>query len=104
MATNEKSLIPDLIIDEAVERERTRKVAERYRLPFIDLLEQRIDPELVKSIPAELMFRYNFVPLESHDGTLVVVVSDPSQLLKTDELSLLLGKKLQIRVATGKQI
>jgi type IV pilus assembly protein PilB len=90
--------------EETAELDRTRRLAERYRCPFIDLREQRVDPDLFRSIPAELMFRYNFVPLESHDGTLVVVVSDPSQLLQTDELSLLLGKKLQLRVATASQI
>jgi type IV pilus assembly protein PilB len=90
--------------EETAEQDRTRRLAERYRCPFIDLREQRVDPDLFRSIPAELMFRYNFVPLESHDGTLVVVVSDPSQLLQTDELSLLLGKKLQLRVATASQI
>lgn len=90
--------------DEGAERERTQKLAERYRVPFIDLVEQQIDPELFRSIPAELMFRYNFVPLESRDHSLVVVVADPSQLLLNDELSLLLGKKLTIKVATGTQI
>jgi type IV pilus assembly protein PilB len=104
MATIDPKLNTDAITDPASERERTRRLAERYRCPFIDLLDQRIDPELVRSIPAELMFRYNFVPLETNDGTLSVAVSDPSQLLKTDELSLLLGKKLSIKVATASQI
>ena len=36
------------------------------------------------------MFRYKFVPLDSHNGTLVVAVADPSQLQQTDELALLL--------------
>jgi type IV pilus assembly protein PilB len=86
------------------EREQARKLAERYRCPFVDLREQRIDPELFRSIPAELMFRYKFVPLESHDTTLTVAMADPSQLQLTDELSLLLGKRLQIKVATTSQI
>ena len=34
-------------------------------------------PSLFRSIPAELMFRYNFVPLEAHDSTLVVAMADP---------------------------
>ena len=80
------------------------RLAERYRCPFVDLREQRIDPELFRSIPADLMFRYNFVPLESRNGLLVVAVADPSQLLQTDELSLLLGRKLVIQVATATQI
>ncbi len=86
------------------EREQARRLAERYRCPFVDLKEQRIDPELFRSIPAELMFRYKFVPLESHDSTLTVAMADPSQLQLTDELSLLLGKRLQIKVATTSQI
>jgi len=86
------------------EREQARKLAERYRCPFVDLKEQRIDPELFRSIPAELMFGYKFVPLESHDTTLTVAMADPSQLQLTDELSLLLGKRLQIKVATTSQI
>ena len=90
--------------DDAAERDKARRLAERYRCPFVDLREQRIDPELFRSIPAELMFRYNFVPLESHDTTLVVAMADPSQLQLTDELSLLLGKRLQIKVATASQI
>jgi type IV pilus assembly protein PilB len=89
---------------DAVERDQARKLAERYRCPFVDLREQRIDPDLFRSIPAEMMFRYNFVPLESHDTTLVVAMADPSQLHLTDELALLLGKRLQIKVATTSQI
>ncbi|MGB7751401.1 MAG: GspE/PulE family protein [Candidatus Acidiferrales bacterium] len=90
--------------DDAAERDQARKLAERYRCPFVDLREQRIDPDLFRSIPAELMFRYKFVPLEAHDTTLVVALADPSQLHLTDELSLLLGKRLQIKVATTSQI
>ena len=90
--------------DEAAQREQAQRLAERYRCPFIDLREQRIDPDLFRSIPAEMMFRYNFVPLESHDSTLVVAMADPSQLHLRDELSSLLGKRLQIKVATTSQI
>src|SRR5579862_8908669 len=92
------------VLDDRAEREAAKKLAERYRCPFVDLREQRIDPELFRSIPAELMFRYNFVPLESRDSVLVVAMADPSQLQLTDELSLLLGKRLQIKVATASQI
>jgi type II secretory ATPase GspE/PulE/Tfp pilus assembly ATPase PilB-like protein len=89
---------------DAAEREHAHRLAERYRCPFVDLREQRIDPDLFRSIPAELMFRYNFVPLEAHDGTLIVALADPSQLQLRDELAHLLSKRLQIRVATASQI
>ena len=86
------------------ERERSRRLAERYRCGFVDLFEQRIDPELFRSIPAELMFRFNFVPMEAQGGALVIAVADPSQVLLSDELPLLLGKKLILKVATPTQI
>ena len=104
MATTNNNPPPAGIPNEAVERDQAKRLAERYRCPFVDLREQRIDPELFRSIPAEMMFRYNFVPLEGRDGTLVVAIADPSQLQLTDELSLLLGKRLQIKVATPSQI
>ena len=95
---------PSVQQEDAAEREQARKLAERYRCPFVDLHDQRIDPELFRSIPAEMMFRYNFVPLEEHDSILTVALADPSKLQLRDELAHLLGKRLQIRVATPSQI
>ena len=47
---------PALSAEEQHEREHSRKVAERYRFPFVDLREQRIDPELFRTIQADLIF------------------------------------------------
>ncbi|HEX8881476.1 MAG TPA: GspE/PulE family protein, partial [Candidatus Acidoferrum sp.] len=90
--------------EEQQERETARKLAERYRYLFIDLREQRINPELIRSISADLMFRYNFVPLETHNNVLAIAAADPGLVQSSDELTLLLGKKLLIRVATARQI
>ena len=104
MATSTTNNVNVPAPEDAAEREQARKLAERYRCPFVDLHDQRIDPELFRSIPAEMMFRYNFVPLELHDSTLTVALADPSKLQLRDELAHLLGKRLQIRVATPSQI
>src|SRR5246127_4317663 len=90
--------------DEHNEREFARKLAERYRFAFIDLREQRIDAELFRTIPADLMFRYNFVPLELHNNVLSIATADPGQVQMSDELPLLLRKKLSIKVATPRQV
>jgi type IV pilus assembly protein PilB len=104
MATPVNNTPPVPSANDAAERQEARRLAERYRCGFVDLREQRIDPELFRSIPAEMMFRYNFVPLESTGTVLTVAIADPSQLHLTDELSLLLGKRLQVKVATASQI
>jgi len=104
METSDYNVASSALQDIHAERERTRRTAERYRCPFVDLNEVRIDPELFRSIPAELMFRFNFVPLESRENQLIVAVADPSHVLLSDELPLLLGKKLVLKVATPTQI
>jgi type IV pilus assembly protein PilB len=104
METSDYNVASSALQDVHAERERTRRTAERYRCPFVDLNEVRIDPELFRSIPAELMFRFNFVPLESRENQLIVAVADPSHVLLSDELPLLLGKKLVLKVATPTQI
>ncbi|HKV23936.1 MAG TPA: GspE/PulE family protein [Candidatus Acidoferrum sp.] len=104
MATQEHNWTPADGTDAISERESATRLAQRYRCAFIDLSEQRIDPELFRAIPADLMFRYNFVPLEVQNNLLSIAVADPSQVLLSDELPLLLGKKLSIKVATARQI
>src|SRR5216683_1337934 len=100
MATSDR-LIP---MDPAQEIARARAVAARYYHEFVDLREVRIDHELFHSVPVDLMFRYNFVPIQGHNGSLEIALADPRNLNLIDELAVLLGKKLRVRVATLSQI
>src|SRR6201987_93046 len=85
--------------------ERAQDVARRYRCEFIDLSGYELHHELFKRIPVELMFRYNFVPLEeTRDGKLAIAIADPSQLMMIDEISLLLGQRIITKGSTLKQI
>jgi len=87
------------------EEARARDLAHRYRCEFQDLRNFRLQPELFRKIEADLMFRYNFVPLEElEDGRLVIAIADPSQLMMIDEISLLLSKRLVVKVSTLSQI
>src|ERR1700675_2888425 len=90
---------PELGADERrAELERARRLAERYRLEFIDMDTFRIDQELFRSIPADLMLRYGFVPSRREGKALVIVVSDPSNLPMLDELAVLLATPLKVTV------
>jgi type IV pilus assembly protein PilB len=92
------------IQDQAAEVEQARAVAARYRCEYVDLREGSIDHDLFRSIPVDLMFRYNFVPLRAQNGALDIALADPRNLNLIDELSLLLNKKLRVKVATLSQI
>src|ERR1051326_1092504 len=90
--------------DPTAEAAQAQTLAARYRYEYVDLREASIDHELFRSIPVDLMFRYNFVPMRAQNGTLDIALSDPRNLNLIDELSLLLNKKLRVKVATLSQI
>ena len=92
------------IKDPAEETEQAQTVARRYCCDFVDLKTTKIDHELFRTVPVDLMFRYHFVPLQAHNGSLEIALSDPRQIILIDELSVLLAKKLKVKVATYSQI
>ena len=84
---------------------KAQDIARRYRCEFIDLHNFQLHHDLFKKIPVDLMFRYNFIPLdETEDGRLAIAIADPSQLMMIDEISLLLGKRILTKVSTLAQI
>ena len=84
--------------------QRARDMAARYRCEFVDLRDYHLDAELFKTVPVDLMFRYNFVPLEQNDSTLVIAIADPSKLMMIDEIGLLLNRRIKTKVSTLAQI
>src|SRR5215475_6752805 len=85
--------------EQAAEVAQARRLADRYRLPFLDAAHFNIDHDLFRSIPADLMLRYGFVPYRREGNTLVIVVSDPTDLPMIDELGMLLGTPIKVMVA-----
>jgi len=90
--------------DHAAEAAVARRLAERYRLEFVDLAKFSIDHELFRTIPADLMLRYGFVPYHREGKELVIVVSDPTDLPMIDELALLLATPIKVTVGTPSAI
>ena len=81
-----------------------RRLAERYELEFVDLEHFHIDHALFRSIPADLMLRYGFVPYRRDGNTLLIVVSDPRDLQTIDEVGVQLGTPIRVCVGTAPAI
>ena len=94
----EKSLGPN---DEVVE---CRRLAERYRLDYVDMKTFVVDQSLFRAIPADLMLRYRIVPLRRDETALVIVAADPSNLPMIDELALLLDTAIKVTVGAPSEI
>src|SRR5262245_7157905 len=90
--------------EHALERAQAKRLAERYRLEFVDLSQFSIDHVLFRTIPADLMLRYGFVPYHREGQSLVIVVSDPTDLPMIDELAVLLATPIKVTVGTPSAI
>jgi type IV pilus assembly protein PilB len=84
--------------DRRAEVEQARRLAQRYHLEYVDMDTFRIDQELFRAIPADLMLRYGFVPHRREGRSLAIVVSDPTDLPMIDELGVLLATPIKVAV------
>src|SRR5213596_1069835 len=94
----------EILENKEKDRAAAKQLAERYRYEFVDLKGSHLDLELFRTIQADLMFRYNFVPLRIEGDALVVAMADPSDLVVIDEVSALLNRPLIIKVAPLSEI
>lgn len=97
--------VNDFLDKEPPEVIEAKQLAQRYRLPYIDLLppdkESPIDYEALAGIPVELMLRNLFVPLKREGRNLHVGMADPTNLEVLDELENVLNVRIVPYVATA---
>ena len=87
-------------LDAASEETRARQMAQRLGLPYVDLWTFRVEPALFRATPLDWMLRFEFIPEKEEDGVLAVVMADPSDVVKRDELEHLLKKPLRVKVGS----
>jgi len=94
--------IPDAVrfSSRAEEEAQALGLSERLGLPFVDLPSFRIDADLFRSIPVEWMLRYNFVPESKTDKAMTIICADPADVVRLDELELLVGLPLKVKVGS----
>ncbi len=103
--SNSQSAVADFVENEPPEVTAAKKIAKRYRLPYIDLLppdkESPIDYEELAAIPVDLMLRNQFVPLKREGRGLHAAMADPTNLERLDELENALNVRIIPYVATS---
>jgi type IV pilus assembly protein PilB len=93
---------PPVIPTRSPQEEEARAIAlaEKLRLPYVDLTRFRVDPDLFRSIPVEWMLRYEFVPELRTESVFSIITADPTDVIKRDELELLVGLPLKLKVGS----
>ncbi|HYT31075.1 MAG TPA: GspE/PulE family protein [Thermoanaerobaculia bacterium] len=100
-----KQLVNGSALAVAVEGEaQALALAQRLGLTYVDLASFRVDPDLFRSIPVEWMLRYAFVPEKRTEKAMTIICADPTDVVKLDELELLVGVPLRLKVGSRSAI
>lgn len=75
-------------------------LSEQYGIEYVDARGMRPNETILNTLPPDAIYRYRFVPLEEQENSLVILISDPTDVIKLDELELLLDRPLIIKLAT----
>ena len=79
-------------------------LSKQYGVPSINLNEFEIDEAVIKLIPAEVAQKYAIVPVNRAGSTLIVAMSDPSNIFAIDDIKFMTGYNVEVVVAPEKSI
>ncbi|MCM2359016.1 MAG: type IV-A pilus assembly ATPase PilB [Geobacteraceae bacterium] len=78
----------------------TSFLSKQYGVPSINLADFEIDPAVIKIIPSEISQKYQIVPVNRAGSTLIVAMSDPSNIFAIDDIKFMTGYNVEVVVAS----
>jgi len=94
-------LIRDSLITEA---DLTSFLSKQYGVPTINLADYDVDAQVIKIIPAEIAHKYQIVPVNRAGSTLIIAMSDPSNIFAIDDIKFMTGYNVEVVVVAESTI
>jgi len=82
------------------EHDLTAFLSKQYGVPSINLAELEVDPVVIKIIPADIAQKYQIIPVNRAGSTLIVAMSDPSNIFAVDDIKFMTGYNVEVVVAS----
>jgi type IV pilus assembly protein PilB len=79
-------------------------LSRQYGVPSINLSEFDIDESVIKLIPAEVVQKYQLIPVNRAGSTLIVAMADPSNIFAIDDVKFMTGYNVEVVVAAEASI
>lgn len=79
-------------------------LSRQYGVPSINLSEFEIDESVVKLIPAEVVQKYQLIPVNRAGSTLIVAMADPSNIFAIDDIKFMTGYNVEVVVSAEASI
>ena len=86
------------------EQELTSFLSKQYGVPTINLADYDIDPAIARIIPLDVVQKYQLVPVNRAGATLIVAVSDPSNLFAIEDIKFMTNYNVEVVVASESDI
>jgi len=86
------------------EQDLTSFLSKQYGVPAISLKDFDIDEEVLKLIPRATAEKHQVVPVNRAGSSLIVAMSDPSNIFAVDDIKFLTGYNVEVVVASEEAI
>lgn len=79
-------------------------LAKKLGIPFVNLREFTVEPEVIRMLTAAIAFKHKVVPLYVYEGKIVVAIENPMDWQVTDALSFNINKYVEPVMASPEDI
>ncbi len=86
------------------EQQLVQFLSRQYGVPSIDVDEIEITEDVVRLIPRAVAERHNLIPIAKQGNSLIVAMSDPSNIYAMDDIKFLTGYNVDVVVASESAI
>ncbi len=86
------------------ESELTQFLSKQYGVPAINLSEFEIDHEVIALVPQDVAEKHQLIPVNRAGASLIVAMSDPSNIFAIDDIKFLTGYNIEVVVAAEASI
>jgi type IV pilus assembly protein PilB len=86
------------------EEELSAFLSRQYGVPSINLAEFEIDPGVIRLVPPDVAQKYQIIPINRAGSTLIVAMSDPSNIFAIDDIKFMTGFNVEVVVAPDTSI
>ncbi|MFW6158743.1 MAG: GspE/PulE family protein, partial [Planctomycetota bacterium] len=87
-------------LNSITEEDKARCLGEQWGIPFVDLDDVEIDPEIIRRIPEHLLREHKILPLREENDRLMLAIVDPLNIRAVDEAHMVTGCEIVPLITT----
>ncbi len=79
-------------------------LSKQYGVPSVNLAEFEVDESVIRLVPEDVANKHQIIPINRAGSTLIIAMSDPSNIFAIDDIKFLTGYNVEVVVASDVSI